>query len=88
MNKRAVIIAFKVLESIWHMASRSLDTSNFAAFDAPKIELRTVAILEIDTLSGIDYPALKPCLLHVYSRVSLSGITPAMSRRRRAKRRG
>ena len=69
MNKRAVIIAFEMLESIWHMASRSFNTSSFAAFDAPKVELRTVAILEIHTLAGIDYPALKPCLLHMCSRV-------------------
>lgn len=70
VNKRTVIIAFKVLESIWHMTSSSLNTSSFTAFNAPKVELRTIAILEIDALGGIDYPALKPCLLHKCSRVT------------------
>jgi hypothetical protein len=64
-----VIVALKVLKSIWHMAPRSFNTSSFAAFDTPKVELRTIAILESNPLAGIDYPALKPCLFHVSSRV-------------------
>jgi hypothetical protein len=75
VNKRTVIIAFKVLESIWHMASGSLNTSSFATFDAPKVELCTIAILEINAFGCIDYPALKPCLLHEFSRVSLICLT-------------
>ena len=67
MNKRAVVVAFEVLKSIWHVTSRSFNTSGFAAFNAPKVELRTIAIFEIDSLTGVDDPALKPCLSHMIS---------------------
>ena len=75
VNKRTAIIAFKVLESIWHMASGSLNTSSFTTFDAAKVGLRTIAILEINAFGCVDYPALKSCLLHEFTGVSLICIT-------------
>ena len=72
-------IALKVLESIWHMAASSFNSSGFAAFDAPKVELCSITIPEIDALGRINNPALKPCLFHEHSRVNTKGMTLTIS---------
>jgi hypothetical protein len=76
MNKRAVIIALNVLESSWHVATRSKNSSSFAAFLAAKVELRSAAIPEVNTFASIDYSAFKLCIYHICSSVKLSLITP------------
>jgi len=59
VDKRTAVIAFKVLEPIWHVASRSLSTSGLAALNAPEIGLRSTAVPEINAFGSIDHPTLK-----------------------------